>query len=112
MISPSGGGRTLLQVAVGWGIGCLVLVGGMWLADCAVGMPGLMGLSYASMVVALAFTLYGLAIAPHPFSWKSLLAFDAFMLLVAALGATISWILIHAVFVVDITPIMHLFFPV
>ncbi len=46
----------------------------------------LLGLSYLSLVLALSFTLYGLALVPHPFPWLSLVLFDAFMILLAGVG--------------------------
>ena len=86
MILSRKGDHTLLRLAVAWGIGGSGLTFLAWVIRPFSELWFLMILPYLSLVLAVAFTLYGLRIAPKPFSWPSLALFDGFFVLFASAG--------------------------
>ena len=86
MSAVRGGRRTLMWVSLVWGLGWGALILLLHLFSGVAELLPLLIMPFASLVMALNFTLYEWATLPRPFSWRSLLVFDGFMILFAGAG--------------------------
>ena len=89
MTAVRGGRRTLLWVSLVWGLGWGILILLLHLLSGSEELLPLLIMPFASLMMAVNFTLYEWATLPRPFSWRSLLIFDGFMVLFACAGGLV-----------------------